>query len=68
MDRPTMEPIEYDVDFILITPDEAGDYLDGLTGRDRTNHRRIQAWFDHCARIRRNPSSLIALAERHADH
>jgi len=62
-----MEPAEYVVDFILITPDEAGDYLDGLTGRERSNHRRIQAWFDHCARIRRNPSSLIALAERQAD-
>jgi hypothetical protein len=60
-----MEPSEYLVDPELITADEAVDYIDGLSGRDRTNHRRIQAWFDHCARIRRNPSSLIALAERH---
>jgi hypothetical protein len=61
-----MERADYTVDFARITPAEADDYLADLRGRDRENRRRIQAWFDHCARIRADPSSMITAAERHS--
>jgi hypothetical protein len=59
-----MERAEFDVDFAHITPAEADEYLDGLQGRERSNRRRTQAWFDHCARIRAEPSSKITGVER----
>lgn len=52
-------PGEYCVDDTFISTDEARHYLGGLSGRERVNHRRIQAWFDHCARIRAHPASMI---------
>lgn len=53
-------PHEFSVDLFHISLAEARSYLDSFAGRDRVDLRRIQAWFDHCARIRAHPSSMIA--------
>ena len=56
-----MKPSDFDVDVRFISHEEVDQYLIGLTGRERRNHRRIQAWIDHCERIRSHPSSTIPL-------
>ncbi len=45
---------DYDVDTSVISPEEALEYILWPRHGDRPNHRRIQAWFHHCARIRRS--------------
>ena len=52
---------DYEVDLRFVTVEEAVEYLHALRGRERRNHRRVQAWFDHCERIRSHPSSMIAV-------
>ena len=56
-----MKPSDFDVDVRFLSHEEVDEYLVGLTGRERRNHRRIQAWIHHCARIRSHPSSTIPL-------
>jgi hypothetical protein len=57
-----MNPTEFEIDLRYITREEAFSYLLSLRGRERWNLHRTQAWFDHCARIRRHPSSHIPSA------
>ena len=54
-----MKPSDFDVDGDFISLEEVDEYLIGLTGRERRNYRRIQAWINHCKRIRSHPSSMI---------
>ncbi len=54
-----MKPSDFDVDGDFISIEEVDEYLIGLTGRERRNYRRIQAWINHCKRIRSHPSSMI---------
>ena len=62
-----LESSEFRIDLTRISPEEARAYLEGLNLRERGNFRRAQAWFDHCARIRENPSSNIAPREGASD-
>lgn len=50
---------EFEIDPDRVSADEARAYLDAMNVRERNNHGRTQAWFDHCARIRANPGSNI---------
>ncbi len=51
-DTKGVKPIQdYVVDMTVISEAEARWYL--ASCRDRNQPRRIQGWFDHCARIRR---------------
>ena len=54
-----MKPSDFDVDGSFVSLEEVDEYLIGLTGRERRNYRRIQAWINHCKRIRSHPSSMI---------
>ena len=46
----------FEVDTTVIGIEEAHDYLD--TFGSRHSHRRLQAWFNHCARIRKDPNHI----------
>ena len=57
----SMKPSDFDVDARFVSLEEVDEYLIGLTGRERRNYRRIQAWINHCTRIRSHPSSMIPI-------
>ena len=42
---------DYVIDLRVVSEDEAAQYLAACSG-DRSHPRRIQSWFDQCARIR----------------
>lgn len=60
---PAPRPSDYRIDHRHITPAEASTFLRTLSGRHAENPRRIQAWFDHCARIRGHTGLLAAANE-----
>ena len=53
-ERATPRVLEYEIDISVISPEEALDYIQWPRHGERPNHKRIQAWFHHCARIRRS--------------
>lgn len=50
--KPPTELSSYDIDPKYVSYQEVIDYIRRLGARERRNPRRIQAWIDHCARIR----------------
>lgn len=52
-----VRPVQgYAVDLTVISEVEAQEYL--ALCRDRNHPRRVQRWFDHCVRIRRELRTL----------
>ena len=59
----TMQIHDYEVDTAVITYAEAVEYIQDHRGRHHP--RRIQAWFDHCARIRQHPQTRFTATHHH---